>query len=214
MVFPPSNHFNYFASLVRLLRYGINVRRFSGAFWGNDSNANKVAVPMTVVILVSCTISALVCVPIGQAMGNPFVKLKHLGAYHFDLIGSLIGVICFGIFSALHTNSITWFLVIIFFGIALFYRKTMKSGLLGGILLISGIILITGANERWSAYYKVNWLAADEDRTVVTTNNIVHQVIADADSKMPYIDKTIARFKKPYDVLNNISPLIFCQSYG
>src|SRR5438270_2018 len=53
----------------------------------------------TVVLLTIFATNALVFVPLGQRMGALFESLPPLQAYGWDLAGSLVGTLCFGLFS-------------------------------------------------------------------------------------------------------------------
>lgn len=99
--------------------------------------------------------NALLFVPLGQRMGELFNALPRLSAYAWDLLGSLCGTVCFGLFSLLLFSPVLGFAIamVVFLFLSSFRRwRWVVPGF--GLTLA----LVWGSGDRgaiWSPYYHI-----------------------------------------------------------
>lgn len=114
-------------------------------------------------------------VPLGQKIGQLMKGLKPLLAYSMNILGSLIGVIGFGMASFFHLPAWAWF----FIAGGLFVAITLKEkGIFLNTFLIVGIVLIIGIVEKdiiWSPYYAINVRKVNNGSFSVFVNQLLHQ---------------------------------------
>jgi len=156
-------------------------------------------VPIWAVVLVHFIAVAACLVPVGQLMGRLFGRLPRLRAYGADLIGSLLGVVGFGVLSAMGTPPLLWF------GLAGIATLSVVEGVpwkaLGGasLLALLGVVhTMTGGDRIWSPYYMVELEQVGPGLEQLSTNGTPHQVMLDFTEPTDYIQRTRERFEIPY----------------
>lgn len=187
------------------------VRVFSGVVVENPDQTDEpmwlfgqqgglgLEIPIWVVVLVHFVAVAACLVPVGQLMGRLFGKLPRLRAYGADLIGSLLGVVGFGVLSALGTPPVVWFglagvaIIAVVPGIP--YKAVGAASLLG---LLGLLHTMTGGDRIWSPYYMVEFDTVGPGLEQLSTNGTPHQVMLDFDEPTDYIQRTRRRFEIPY----------------
>jgi spermidine synthase len=125
-------------------------------------------------VLIACMFAGL-----GQEMGRALDRISnHVVAYTTNILGSLAGIVAFGVASLLHTPPIVWFAVAI--GLCLYFVKRSRllhtAGLAGILVLVGakgGVGLNRGdVSTHWSPYYRVDY---SREFGAIFTNNIGHQ---------------------------------------
>ena len=120
--------------------------------YSQGENLSNYAALLAIFVANSCLF-----VPLGDEIGKLFRSLPPLKAYSFDLIGSLLGTVCFGIFAFRFFSPTVGMLV----AVALI---VMASGIMGPLkdrtfAIVSGgtaalaVVLLTASHGLWSPYY-------------------------------------------------------------
>ena len=103
-----------------------------------------------------CTIfllTVLAFLPVGQVCGRLMQRRDNLGAYGWNLLGSLFGVFIMFAVSYLWTPPLVWFALCVVV-ITLFYRKEYANLLMGfGWVLVVILILAWPVNPLWKMIY-------------------------------------------------------------
>lgn len=99
--------------------------------------------------------NAIVFVPLGQRIGALFEALPALRAYSWDLGGSLVGTLCFGLFSLKYFSPTVGMGFVTLMVILLLPRREWLWGipLLG--LSLAGVYFSVSPNAFWSPYYYI-----------------------------------------------------------
>ena len=98
-------------------------------------------------------LTVLAFLPVGQLCGRLMQRRDNLGAYGWNLLGSLFGVFMMFVVSYLWTPPIVWFLLCMV-AIILFYQKQQTSLLTGiGWTLVATLILAWPVNPLWKMIY-------------------------------------------------------------
>ena len=98
-------------------------------------------------------LTVLLFLPVGQLCGRLMQRRDNLGAYGWNLLGSLFGVLVMFVVSFLWTPPIVWF-ALCMVTIILFYEKQPRSLLTGvGWALVATLILTWPVNPLWKMIY-------------------------------------------------------------
>ncbi len=144
--------------------FGYTVDLSENVIWIGDSwvgdNVEHPPLPAPIVmILVFCS-NFLFFVPLGVRLGQSLKKFENrLVAYALDLMGSILGVACFTLFSFLQTDPYIWFLLSGCIVLVLL-KDTVKGKryfLYFLYLLIGIFITYIGQQGEWSPYYRISW---------------------------------------------------------
>jgi spermidine synthase len=141
-------------------------------------------IPMLVVVVALFATCTMFFVPLGALMGREFKQLPPLRAYTFDIVGSLLGILAFGILSATRQPPVIWFALAVGVWVVASLgdrRYAMALGLAGAAALL--IVEKTGESplQYWSPYYRVGLWRAD-NFIRVDVNGSLHQLILHLDS--------------------------------
>src|SRR5439155_6115930 len=136
-------------------------------------------IPMLVVVVTLFATCTMFFVPLGALMGREFKKLPPLRAYTFDIVGSLLGILAFGILSATRQPPVIWFAL----GIAVWVVASLSDrrfAMALGVAGAAGLLISENTGEAplqyWSPYYRVGlWRADNFFRGHV--NGSLHQLI-------------------------------------
>lgn len=140
--------------------------------------------PALVVLFTLCT---LTFVPLGALLGREFKRLPPLHAYSLDVSGSLLGILAFGLLSALRTPPVVWFTTAFLVFVVLSRGPTRFRGALAAAGLACVAMAAKTASskpEYWSQYYRINVVPGANYRAV-TVNGSLHQYILDLDPAVP-----------------------------
>jgi len=170
-------------------------------FWLRDSHQQatlgELGIEAVVVLLFFAV--ALALIPWGHAMGRAFSVLPPLEAYAINLGGSLLGVVLFGLLSALATGPIIWFSLIVMIALALAHTRDdfIYNGI-AGIAIVALLYQFAIPGEVWSPYYRVTLHRRDAAHIDVLANGNFHQSMYDLRGADQFTRLTRERFQIPY----------------
>ena len=139
-------------------------------------------IPIELVAGIFFALISLMFVGLGQALGRTFSAIPNrIISYTINILGSLVGIMAFGLASYLSTSPIVWFAIALGLILALIRPWSMTQ--LACQVTLLGLIGFASYNESkwtqslgrqffWSPYYKIEYLPK-EGRII--TNNISHQ---------------------------------------
>jgi spermidine synthase len=135
-------------------------------------------IPLWFIAGVFFSLIAVTFVGLGQTMGRAFDAIPNrIRAYTTDVLGSLCGIVAFGIMSYLQLSPQFWFIVVLLL-LLYFLRARWNAIQIVGAMAIMFLIAMSsyGVGHRgqifWSPYYKV---AYTPQTGGIDTNNISHQ---------------------------------------
>lgn len=149
-------------------------------FFGTEYRAydpSMFVVPIEVIAGLFFLLIALSFVGLGQAMGRAFNAIPNrIAAYTANVLGSLAGIVAFGVMSELRSPPVLWYGL---FALLLFRFLPKWSTLqvitaIGLVTVLSLITYYEGTRRItvWSPYYKIAYLPQVRN---ISTNNIGHQ---------------------------------------
>ncbi|EKD27031.1 MAG: spermidine synthase-like protein [uncultured bacterium] len=96
-------------------------------------------------------------VPLGQFFSRLMIKIEALNFYHYDLLGSLIGIVFFTYLSFLETSPFVWFIIGLTLMLPVFLISLPKKSYfyLIPLLIVPILIKPIKTNEKWSHYYSI-----------------------------------------------------------
>ncbi len=153
-------------------------------FFGTEipaGNLSRFVVPVDWIAAAFFAVIALQFVGLGQALGRALAAAPdRVAAYSVNLLGSLVGILAFGLAAHSQTPPVVWFAV----GLAAVVGTQPQTSRrqLGATLALMLLLAVVAARDGarhltyWSPYYKV----AYHPRTRrIETNRIGHQVLVD-----------------------------------
>jgi SAM-dependent methyltransferase len=166
-------------------------------FFGTEVSAYlevSFKLPIEIFMATFFVLSAMCLVGVGQEMGRAFGEVRsRTGAYSANLIGSLLGIVLFGLGSYFQLSPTIWF-GIATIGIFFLLRSAMAGQSLSAyvfptcllVLAVAGTLRTSGlirfsANDpqiTWSPYYRLDLSSNGGD---ISTNQIEHQVMLSRD---------------------------------
>ncbi len=166
-------------------RVGVDVGRQGSPqeiFFGTEPPRGallQINVPIELIAGVFFVLIALMFVGLGQEMGRKFNALPdRVWAYTTNILGSLAGIVVFGIASYSRTTPLHWFAV----SLMLCALHLPRLNLLQVASLAASLVVVGDASDLggewskviWSPYYKVEYNPRTGD---LITNNIGHQTM-------------------------------------
>jgi len=137
--------------------------------------------------------------PLGQALSRLMSRADNLSFYHYDLLGSVAGILLFSLLSALGSPPVLWFSVGLLLVIPVFrdaYGKN-AAAILWPFLLVPVAMVLSGEGERWSPYYSIiTQPSAPTGDFRVYVNRFYHQEAVDLDAR------SIEGYALPYRFFN------------
>jgi SAM-dependent methyltransferase len=144
--------------------------------------------PAWVVLPLVFGFSAAILAGPAEIVGRCFQQLKPLEAYRSDLVGSLLGIAVFSLFSFLRAPSVAWGAVVgVLFVVLLGARNRFLSTICGSALVAVLAIECLRPGISWSPYYKVateDLSRGDIHVVGVSVNGVPHQTISDAQQRL------------------------------
>jgi spermidine synthase len=148
---------------------------------------SRFVVPIEVVAAVFFVLIALTFIGLGQVMGRAFNAIPNrVVAYSVDILGSLAGIVVFGLMSYLRTPPVLWYalgtvIVLRFLPRLSWFQAACAIALVGGLGLL-GHYEAARRITIWSPYYKIYY---NPKFGTLMTNNIGHQTMAPIGEKGP-----------------------------
>jgi len=157
-------------------------------------------IPLEAIAAVFFALISFLFIGVGQAMGRAFNAIpNHVVAYTVNLLGSLAGIVGFGLLAQLRMPPAVWF-AIDFALILYFIPRPIPRGIsaVAGALVVAGLVVTrdlpaleaaTPAETVWSPYYKTRF---EPQTGKVYVNNIMHQKMSDLNEdgffyRVPYL---------------------------
>lgn len=154
-------------------------------FFGTEYRAKDPGhfiIPIELVSGIFFALISLMFVGLGQVLGRAFnATPNRVASYTINILGSLVGIVAFGLASYFRTAPIVWFAISI--GLILYFVRPWSMTQLACQIALLGVIGYVSYNETkwtqsigrqifWSPYYKIQY---DQKGGSITTNNIGHQ---------------------------------------
>jgi len=155
-------------------------------------------------------ITVVIFVPIGQRIGKLMEGVAPLYGYTLNILGSLLGVIAFGILAIFYAPAYIWFIVI---GFVLSVVNYKKRGFIISIVTMAVIVLIVGLAEKdilWSPYYAIELRETDNKGIAVYINKLFHQKAVNFQQE----PRTYDKYMSPYRLFNPKRVLIIGSGMG
>jgi spermidine synthase len=166
-------------------------------FFGTEYRANDPGhfiIPIELVAGIFFALISLIFVGLGQVLGRAFNAIpgrNRVASYTINILGSLAGIVAFGLASYFRTAPIVWFALSM--GLILYFVRPWSMTQLTCQIVLLGLIGFASYNETkwtqsigrqffWSPYYKIQYAQATGD---ITTNNIGHQAMVKVDESGP-----------------------------
>ncbi|WP_447760528.1 spermidine synthase [Sphingopyxis panaciterrae] len=132
--------------------------------------------------------AAIILAGPAELVGRCFARLQPLTAYRYDLIGSLIGIVCFTALSFLRAPSLAWGLIVAALYLALTVpRRRLVTGGWSIALLFALTMETMSPGVSWSPYYKVTTHEVPDmgpGFLRIDANGVPHQLMAPAKWKI------------------------------
>jgi SAM-dependent methyltransferase len=154
-------------------------------------------VPLVVVLVVLFFLTAAIFIPLGQRLAVAMRELPNLNFYHFDLLGSLSGVVLFAAASALGTRPVFWFGFAAILA-ALVVRRPLF--VLVPMAIAAAVAGWFSREEIWSPYYSI-LTRPGAYGTRVYVNRFYHQEAFDTAKRKVWGYEMPYRFFRGGDVL-------------
>jgi hypothetical protein len=136
---------------------------------------SNLRIPILYLIGFVFVLVVIIFIPIGQKIGKLMKEFPPLFAYVLNILGSLLGVICFGILAIFSTPAYIWFAIA---GLTVIFINYRKRGFIIDCLLILIIVFFIRFLERnilWSPYYAIESRKTEEGSISVFVNQLFHQ---------------------------------------
>ncbi len=169
-------------------------------YFGTDArikDPSKWVVPMELLAAYFFVLIALMFVGLGQEMGRRFAVIENrVAAYSADILGSLAGIVAFGLLSHFRVTAMVWFLIAMAIGVG-FVRRHRWLHVIGGLGVLGLVGLADWPRDArgvetevlWSPYYQVQF---KPKYLSIDVNNLGHQGMVEIDRagpayRLPYL---------------------------
>jgi hypothetical protein len=181
---------------VRLGLVHINFPDASVSLWGTEGARAGIGLLAFAALLLGCV---SIFVAAGAPVGYLFSKVPTLKAYSADLSGSLLGVLCMTISTALHAPPPVWLALGSIPFLILSRRLIPQIALV--VTILAGVVSIEGAS--FSAYNRIDFTVRD-GALMLMVNSDFHQFLYDlsdpAVSQNTESSRKLALFRQVYDI--------------
>lgn len=165
---------------------------------------------ITQIICLIFVMTSVVFIIIGQKIGRLMEGFNPLFAYTLNILGSLLGVVGFGLLAFFQLPAYIWFLIA---GLVVIFITFRESAFIRNILVMLAIVAIIGFFERdilWSPYYAINTRKLEDRSIAVYVNQLFHQKAVNFDLE-PDVYK---KYMFPYAFFNPKRVLIIGSGTG
>ena len=196
---------------VNYFRLEVSVAQSGSIYFSSGTSAKVVVVESTMLLPLLFVVVAALFTTLAQRMGREMASLAPLRSYTINLLGSLAGVVIFGLMSWLELSPTTWFAIAFAAAVPLLLtpesnpaapagtvRAVSKAAVAINMVLLAaslGLVYAMARGAIWSPYYKITVSKQGPD-TVVEVNNIFHQSMAPVEQKEYF-------YQWPYDVFGD-----------
>ncbi|MFN8621056.1 MAG: spermidine synthase [Chloroflexota bacterium] len=159
----------------------VEVQGGSGEIWFGLTDASRKAADTnyTVLILAVVMVTAVMA-SLAMPLGPLLRSMPPLRAYATDIIGSMLGIVAFGLMSWLGTPPVVWFAVVAILVILLVLGTGVDRWAAVSTVVIIGVVAPVGlanAGDQWSPYYRITTFADDQGQLTINVNGIPHQAL-------------------------------------
>ena len=179
-------------------------------YQGNRLYAPAFKISIIAVLGIVFTMVVLLFIPLGQRIGKLMAWFSPLYGYTLNILGSLFGVICFGILSFFNAPAFVWFFVTGFLAGLILYKDKIFIAALFVAVLVTVIIGVSEKNIIWSPYYSIQLLKGEDKSLSVYVNQLFHQKAVNFDKDLNAGDK----YGFPYKWFNKGRVLIIGSGTG
>jgi predicted membrane-bound spermidine synthase len=152
---------------------------------GNGLNAFKWRIGILLTLILTYVFNSLLFLLIGRRLANLLNRFRPLTAYGLELLGSILGIVAFGLLSIAgykFASPLIWFSLVSLITLWLLKKERLFLGI-AIICLLSVVALVytTSQNEIWSPYYSLQTRLADhgvtpsDGSTKLYVNRFFHQ---------------------------------------
>jgi SAM-dependent methyltransferase len=126
------------------------------------------------------TLIALMFVGLGQEMGRRFARIENrILAYSVDILGSLAGIVVFGVMSFFRLPALFWFAIAMALGVCLVPRRRLLHAL-GGLAVVALVFSVDWPRDAFGVATEVQWSPYSQVRfkrryMTIDVNNMGHQ---------------------------------------
>lgn len=180
-------------------------------FWSIYFKNNLFPVELTLpIIFIAVTI---VMATIADGVARTFQTFAPLIAYRFEIIGSILGVVCFSFLSFLNTSPLWWGIIISLLFISLLIRKWRLTSVLMVLQIASLCLLVitfhkqtASSQHQWSPYYKIDTKPYSHGRYAIIVNGWPQQFIESVSQRKQYKPFYFMPYQHipEHTVLNNV----------
>ncbi len=153
-------------------------------YQGNRLYAPPFKISIIGILAIIFSLIVLLFIPLGQKIGKLMAGFSPLYGYTLNILGSLFGVICFGVFSFFNTPAFIWFFVAGFLAVLILYKERI---FVAALFIVALATIIIGASERdilWSPYYSIELLRKEDRSISVYVNQLFHQKAVNFDKDL------------------------------
>lgn len=183
-------------------------------YTGNQIKTPPIQIGIFPALIIVYVLNTILFFLIGQKIGSLMSEFKPLKAYSLDLIGSIFGILTFGVLSFLGggiNSPSVWFIIV---GIlTLWFFKNKPIHLIIGILFLSVAIFIVNKNsakELWSPYYNIQIKNNEDSSFNLYVNKFFHQQAVNFSSNT----KAKEKYSLPYTLKSPNKVLILGAGTG
>lgn len=184
---------------VNYFRLEVSVAQSGSIYFSSGTTAKVVVVESTMLLPLLFVVVAALFTTLAQRMGREMAALPPLRSYTINLLGSLAGVVIFGLMSWAELPPTAWFAIAFAAAVPLLLttestspmmpvgsvRGMSKAAVAINLVLLAGSLVLVHTMARgaiWSPYYKIT-VSQEGPETVVEVNNIFHQSMAPVEQK-------------------------------
>ncbi len=183
-------------AIVTQNQLNVEVQGGSSEIWFGLTDAAKNAADTNYTILILAVVMVTaVMAALAMPLGPLLKSMPPLKAYAIDIVGSMTGILAFGLMSYLGTGPMVWFTIVAVLVLLLMLgSRVSPASLVTAVCLGASLLLISGANpnDLWSPYYRITLINHDVPgyQETINVNGIPHQELHAVDKpKEPFYDQ-------------------------
>ena len=186
-LFPPFAFFLIaLVAVVRLTRLELKLQStevlYYGAGEGPARNEHYAVLPIIITLIV------LAFIPLARPLGGLLSSMPRLRAYAVDIVGSLAGIATFFVMALLSLPPLVWFLVLTALVISLAGPRSLAIAAVP-LVVVLAIVFGMQRDTKWSPYYKITVLPADDGGVAINVNNVGHQIATSYTNKESFYSR-------------------------
>jgi SAM-dependent methyltransferase len=188
---------------VYVFRLEVGVATEGSVYFSSGTSDPVVLIESTLLLPLLFLVVAALFVALAERMAEEMAALPSpLRAYTINLLGSLAGVVAFGVISWLQLPPSVWFGIAGATGAALLATSTASRRALAiniALLVVSlALVHVMARGSLWSPYYRITVRQQAAD-TVVDVNNVFHQSMAPLAHKEYFYEWPYTAFGDTFD---------------